>query len=394
MPATTPARSRSTSARSTGCWRSTRPRGPHGFRPAPSGPDLEDQLRPHGLTLRHFPQSFEFSTLGGWIATRAGGHFATGSPTSTTWSSRSGRSRRRGVGEPAAARLGCRPEPRPRADRLRGHPRRDHRGLGAGSRPRPVHKLSCGVRVRRLRGRRRGGARAVAVGPRPVELPPARRRPRREVTAPARPSRRCSCSGSSRRTTRSTHWMDLALEAARDHGGEPGEVRPSERAGRAGGGRRRRLLAERVPRGAVSARHVRRPRRPQRHLRDGDHLGPLRGVPRHGDGGRAARRRRGLRRGAGRAGSPRLSCRFTHVYPDGPAPYFTVLAPAKRGRRGRAVGRDQGGGLGGADRRRRHDHPPPRRRPRPPALVRPPAPGPLRRRASRREASGRPGARS
>lgn len=41
------------------------------------GPALEDQLRPHGLTLRHFPQSFEFSTLGGWLATRAGGHFAT-----------------------------------------------------------------------------------------------------------------------------------------------------------------------------------------------------------------------------------------------------------------------------------------------------------------------------
>ena len=42
------------------------------------GPALEDQLRPHGVTLRHFPQSFELSTLGGWIATRAGGHFATG----------------------------------------------------------------------------------------------------------------------------------------------------------------------------------------------------------------------------------------------------------------------------------------------------------------------------
>lgn len=41
------------------------------------GPVLEDQLRPHDLTLRHFPQSFEFSTLGGWLATRAGGHFAT-----------------------------------------------------------------------------------------------------------------------------------------------------------------------------------------------------------------------------------------------------------------------------------------------------------------------------
>ena len=24
-------------------------------------------------------------------------------------------------------------------------------------------------------------------------------------------------------------------------------------------------------------------------------------------------------------------CRFTHVYPDGPAPYYTVLAPARRG---------------------------------------------------------------
>jgi alkyldihydroxyacetonephosphate synthase len=41
------------------------------------GPVLEDQLRPSGLTLRHFPQSFEFSTLGGWLATRAGGHYAT-----------------------------------------------------------------------------------------------------------------------------------------------------------------------------------------------------------------------------------------------------------------------------------------------------------------------------
>ena len=42
------------------------------------GPALEDGLRPHGLTLRHFPQSFEFSTLGGWIATRSGGHYAAG----------------------------------------------------------------------------------------------------------------------------------------------------------------------------------------------------------------------------------------------------------------------------------------------------------------------------
>jgi alkyldihydroxyacetonephosphate synthase len=40
------------------------------------GPELEAALKPRGLTLRHFPQSFAFSTLGGWVATRAGGHFA------------------------------------------------------------------------------------------------------------------------------------------------------------------------------------------------------------------------------------------------------------------------------------------------------------------------------
>lgn len=40
------------------------------------GPELERQLGRHGYTLRHFPQSFEFSTLGGWLATRAAGHFA------------------------------------------------------------------------------------------------------------------------------------------------------------------------------------------------------------------------------------------------------------------------------------------------------------------------------
>lgn len=41
------------------------------------GPVLEEQLKPEGYTLRHFPQSFEFSTLGGWLATRSGGHYAT-----------------------------------------------------------------------------------------------------------------------------------------------------------------------------------------------------------------------------------------------------------------------------------------------------------------------------
>jgi alkyldihydroxyacetonephosphate synthase len=41
------------------------------------GPAINDALADHDLQLRHYPQSYEFSTLGGWIATRAGGHFAT-----------------------------------------------------------------------------------------------------------------------------------------------------------------------------------------------------------------------------------------------------------------------------------------------------------------------------
>lgn len=41
------------------------------------GPDLEAALRPHGLAFRHYPQSHQHSTVGGWVAARAGGHFAT-----------------------------------------------------------------------------------------------------------------------------------------------------------------------------------------------------------------------------------------------------------------------------------------------------------------------------
>jgi alkyldihydroxyacetonephosphate synthase len=41
------------------------------------GPQLEEELRAHGLTARFFPQSFERSTVGGWVATRAAGHFST-----------------------------------------------------------------------------------------------------------------------------------------------------------------------------------------------------------------------------------------------------------------------------------------------------------------------------
>ena len=113
------------------------------------------------LTLRHFPQSFEYSTLGGWIATRAG------RPLRDRLDPHR-RPRRVGprdhperrLGEPPAARLGRRPQPRPDADRLRGDPRRDHRGLGA--RPRAARAQGLGRRrLRFLRQRRRGGPGAL-----------------------------------------------------------------------------------------------------------------------------------------------------------------------------------------------------------------------------------------
>ncbi len=91
-------------------------------------------------------------------------------------------------------------------------------------------------------------------------------------------------------------------------------------------------MAPRLSRGALPARHVGRGGRPLRHVRDGDHVGSVRRLS-HARSWRplAARSREVCGLPLDGAGSPRLSCRFTHVYPDGPAPYYTVLCPAKRG---------------------------------------------------------------
>lgn len=43
-----------------------------------AGPDLEAQLRAKGFTLGHYPQSWELSTLGGWVASRSSGQFSLG----------------------------------------------------------------------------------------------------------------------------------------------------------------------------------------------------------------------------------------------------------------------------------------------------------------------------
>lgn len=42
------------------------------------GPAVESALRPQGFTLGHFPQSWEYATVGGWVATRSAGQASTG----------------------------------------------------------------------------------------------------------------------------------------------------------------------------------------------------------------------------------------------------------------------------------------------------------------------------
>ena len=270
-----------------------------------TGPGLEDQLREHGLTLRHFPQSFEYSTLGGWIATRAGGHFATlythiddlvesvrAITPRGTWESR--RLPGSGAGpSPDRALIGS----------------EGILGVIAESwvrvRPRPEFKSSCGVEFDDFYAAA-GAMREISQS----GLYPSNCRLLDAIEAGT------TGAGSGEKSLlvlgfESAHLpvdepMRLALDIAQSHGGAPDCPPPGLNVpichvlgpsawfwGRGGG------LAGSVSAGALSAGHLCRLRRAQRDLRDGDHLGPLRAVPRRHDGGGAGQGRRGLRR-AGR----------------------------------------------------------------------------------------------
>ena len=130
--------------------------------------------------MRFYPQSFELSTLGGWIATRAGGHFATG-PTHVDDLVESVRALTVGGDVWESRRLpgsGAGPSP-------------DRMLLGSEGTlaviteawvrvlPRPERRALGERLVRRLRGRPRRGARARAGGPAARQLPPARAARRR-----------------------------------------------------------------------------------------------------------------------------------------------------------------------------------------------------------------------
>ena len=168
----------------------------------------------------------------------------------------------------APARLGRRAEPRPAADRLRGCVRRDHRGLAAAAGPADFPRRRR-VRFRRFPRGRPGGARGRA---RPACIPPT-----------------CACSmptsAWSTASTTAAALLVLAFEAA-DHPVDAWRrARWNDRRTTAAGGTPR--CARRPGPGAPPSSACPMPAKSQvpaghhrRHLRDRDHLGPLRGLPR------------------------------------------------------------------------------------------------------------------
>ncbi|HEX4464320.1 MAG TPA: FAD-binding oxidoreductase [Solirubrobacterales bacterium] len=295
------------------------------------GPGLEDQLREHGLTLRHFPQSFEYSTLGGWIATRAGGHFATlythiddlvesvrAITPRGTWESR--RLPGSGAGpSPDRALIGS----------------EGILGVIAESwvrvRPRPRFKNSCGVEFDDFYAAARAVREISQSGlyPSNCRLLDALEA---ATTGAGSGETNLLVLGFESANLPVDEPMRLALDIAQSHGGVPNSPPPGREPGGDGG----ESSAVESWRGAFLLAP---------YLRDTFvACGVLsetfetaitwdRFEQFHAETMAAVRAKVAevCDAPAEGPGAPRVSCRFTHVYPDGPAPYFTVLAPAVRG---------------------------------------------------------------
>ncbi len=281
------------------------------------GPALEEQLHEHGLTLRHFPQSFQLSSLGGWIATRAGGHFATlythiddlvesvrAITPRGTWQSR------------RLPGSGAGPSP----DRMLIG---SEGTLGVITeawvrlQDRPEHRASAGVRFPTFAA----GADAVRAvsqaGLYPSNcrlLDPAEAK----LTSGGDGEHALFVLGFESADHDPGPWMERALELCEEHGGQWDTVRSGGREGSVGAWREAFLRAPYlrdtfVAMGVLSETFetaITWERFPAFHE-------TVTGAAQE-----AVRETYG-------AGS--VTCRFTHVYPDGPAPYFTILAPARRG---------------------------------------------------------------
>ncbi len=284
-----------------------------------SGPRVEELLRAHDLTLRFFPQSFERSTLGGWIATRAGGHFATG-PTH--------------IDDVVEAVRAITPRGEWASRRLPGSgagPSPDRMLLGSEGilavitdawvrvQPRPRHRAGRTVRFASFLAGAEGVRAVLQAG-----LQPANVRLLDALEAQQ------AGAGDGRRAVlvlgfesvdhAVDHLLDRALELCRAAGGEP-----DARAGDSSAGSwRDAFIAMPYLRDALLRCDV---------LADTfetaitwERLPAL-----HREVTEATEEALGL--------PCRVTCRLTHAYPDGAAPYFTVLAPTVRGRSSTAGGR-------------------------------------------------------
>jgi len=287
------------------------------------GPSLEAQLGEHGLTLRHFPQSFEYSTLGGWIATRAAGHFA------TVWTH---------IEDLVESVRAITPAGAWESRRLPGS------GAGvspdrmlAGSegilgviteswvrvQPRPTHRSSTGVRFPSF-GVGAEAVRAISqsgLHPSNCRLLDAGEA---ALTMATDGSHALLVLGFESSDHPVEEAMARALELCTEHGGLAPDARRAQGAATSGAD----------PVSSWRAAFLGAP-----YLRDvllavgilaetfetaitwerfpAFHAGVI----------AAAERAVGEVCGEG----ARVFCRFTHVYPDGPAPYFTVIARAERG---------------------------------------------------------------
>ena len=289
-----------------------------------TGPMLESQLAEQGLTLRHFPQSFEFSTLGGWLATRAGGHFATvythiddlvqsmrAVTPSGLWESR------------RLPGSGAGPSP----DRLmlgsegifgviteawmRVRPRPEFRGTAT------VHFSDYGRAVEAVRALSQSG-----LYPSNCRLLDKREAALNAVTLDGTHVLIVAFESADHPIHA---WMDRALELVADHGGicaqgpayrEGGT--PSGGSGGAGAWRDAfidapYLLNTMASMGVIADTFET--------ACTWDQFERL-------HGGVVREVRRAMKDACGQGF---ISCRFTHVYPDGPAPYFTFIAPGRYG---------------------------------------------------------------
>lgn len=288
-----------------------------------TGPVLEAGLAPHGLTLRHYPQSFEHSTLGGWIVTRAAGHHAT---------------RRTHIEDRVAAVRMLTPRGVLETRRLpAGGAGPDPVRFVAGSEgtlgvvteawvrleARPVHRAKADVRF----GRFEDAVAAVrALSQSGLDPAGLRLLDAREAMLNGVGSGEAAVLllGFESADHALGPWIDRAVELARDHGGElaEGAVRITEgrpeRGADEGSWRQAFLEAPYLMNVLVSLGVV---------VDTFETACPW-------DRFEALHRQviHDVRQAMKEvAGGGIVTCRFTHVYPDGPAPYYTFLAPGRRG---------------------------------------------------------------